>query len=250
MNIAVVIPTYAEAETAAGLTDRLVRQVFPRMPNHAFQLVVIDDSEDDRTQALIEGKKSRYHQIHLLRGRRRGLGDAVLRGFRYALERLRPDAIVKMDGDLQHDPADLPRFIAEWENGADCVLGSRFVAGGSLPDDWGWGRTLLARGSNYFMRIVLWPWGILDATSDYRLVRVRGCLDQIDLSAGFSPTSAYRIQLLAELKARGARIKEIPIHFARRRQGSSTMNWREIWESLRVVLALAVRYRKKAVAGS
>lgn len=241
MTIVVVVPAYNEGATMGELIKILMGRVFPLLFQHRWHLLVVDDSTTGDIETIVRERMTRYDNLHLLRGTARGLGDAVVRGFHYAMIQLRADAVARIDADFQHDPADLPRFVAALENGADYILGSRLIAGGSLPARWGWGRRFLAVGGNYFIRTMLYPWNIRDSLTDFRLVRVKGVLDQVDFSQIRCRSSAYRIELLALLKNAGAKIIEIPIHFASRRDGASKLTLRDFSESIGAVLRLRFR---------
>ena len=183
----------------------------------------------------------KYTNLHLLEGDKKGLGVAFTRGFKYAIENLKADAVMEMDGDFQHDPADVKRFVSEFDKGFDYILGSRFIKGGSIPNDWGFYRPFLSVVGNWFIRIVLWLRDIHDLTTGFRLARVKGFVDQIDFSKILSKSYAYKIHLLYEMRHQGAKIKEIPIKFVSREKGWSKMDSDDFIESLRVVLAIRTR---------
>lgn len=244
MKIVIVVPTRNEEATIGILLDRFTEKVFPALPRHELELVVVDDSTSKKTEEIVKGRALRHANIHFLRGKGRGLGPAVEQGFRYAIEALHADAVARIDGDLQHDPADLPRFIAALEEGNDYIIGSRLMPGGALPPKWAWYRTFLSRRGNRFIGAALGLHGIHDITSDYRIARVEGCLDQIQWDRMISRSVAHKIQLVADLARRGARIKEIPIQFLYRSAGKSTLSPRDVWESVRVVMVLWMRRRR------
>ena len=77
--------------------------------------------------------------------RRKGLGPAYLAGFRRALAD-GAELVLEMDCDFSHDPTDVPRLIAAAEDGADLVLGSRYVPGGAIPN-WGARAALRSRSA-------------------------------------------------------------------------------------------------------
>jgi len=169
------------------------------------------------------------------------LGVAFTRGFAHAMDKLKADAVMEMDADFQHDPADVKRFVAEFDNGADYILGSRFIKGGSIPKDWGLYRTFLSVVGNLFIRSVLWLWDVHDLTTGYRLARVDGFINKIDFSKILSKSYAYKIHLLYEMRHRGAKIVEIPIKFVSREKGWSKMDGDDFFESLKVVIKIRLR---------
>ncbi|MBI3559270.1 glycosyltransferase, partial [Candidatus Gottesmanbacteria bacterium] len=137
--------------------------------------------------------------------------------------------------DFQHDPNDIPRFIKEFDKGADYVIGSRYISGGSIPNGWGFKRKFLSVGGNLFARATLWMWDIHDFTTGFRLARVKGFLETINFEKIFSKSYAYKMRLLYEMKRRGAKIKEIPINFAAREKGWSKMDSEDFFESLKII---------------
>lgn len=240
-NIVVVIPTYNEVENIGRMVDVLVGVEFGKIKDHKMMLLVVDDKSPDGTGKIVSEKMKKHKNLYLLEGEKQGLGVAFTRGFKYAIETLKADAVMEMDGDFQHDPADVKRFVEEFDNGYDYILGSRFIKGGSIPKDWGLYRTFLSVVGNLFIRSILWLWDVHDLTTGYRLARVHGFIDQIDFSKILSKSYAYKIHLLYEMRHRGAKIKEIPIKFISREKGWSKMDSDDFLESLKVVLAIRAR---------
>jgi dolichol-phosphate mannosyltransferase len=164
------------------------------------------------------------------------LGAAYIHGFNYAIKNLKADAIMEMDADFQHDPADIKRFVAEFGKGqADYILGCRLSGGGSIPEDWELNRKILSVVGNLIYQFSLFMWDIHDFTTGYRLARVKGFLDSIDFEKVFSKSFAYKTRLLYEMKRRGAKVVEIPIKFGLRTSGDSKMTTNTVTESLRII---------------
>src|SRR3972149_2014070 len=132
MRIVVVVPTYNERDNLGPLLEALEEQ-FPLIP-HDMQVLVVDDNPPDGTAAVAREAAARWGNVHLLTGPKRGLGVAYVRGIEHALGDLGAGAVVQMDADFSHNPADLPRLIAALDEGADLVIGSRYVKGGQVPD--------------------------------------------------------------------------------------------------------------------
>jgi len=235
------MPTYNEAANIGRMIDILVTKVFPKVVNHRMSLLVVDDNSPDGTGKMVLGLLKKFKSVVLLEGEKQGLGAAYRRGFQYAIEKLKADAVMEMDADFQHDPWDVPRFVEELDRGYDYILGSRFIKGGSIPSDWGWYRTFVSVVSNLFIRLVLGLWGIHDFTTGFRLARVKGSLDRVDLGKLLSRSYAYKIHLVVEMGSLGAKIKEIPIRFVSREKGWSKMESEDILESLRVVFTIRAR---------
>ena len=138
----VVLPTFNEA----GNIGAIVEDVGRILPGST--MVVVDDASPDGTADVAEaiGAQIGADRVFVLRrSSKGGLGSAYKAGFRWGLDRGH-DALIQMDSDFQHDPRSLPDLIAALDGGADMAIGSRYVAGGSLPANWGWHRRALSRG--------------------------------------------------------------------------------------------------------
>ncbi len=237
-KIVVGMVTFNEVATIGRMIDILVGQVFPKIKNHKMTLLVIDDYSPDGTGKVIREKMKKYKNIYLSEGKHLGLGAAYTRGFRYAMEKLKADAVMEMDADFQHDPNDVPRFVAEFDKGFDYILGCRYMAGGSIPKEWGLERKFLSVVGNIVYQVGLLMFDVHDFTTGFRLARVKGFLDTINFEKVFSKSFAYKTRLLYEMKKRGAKIKEIPITFGLREAGDSKMTTNTFTESLKVIAVI------------
>lgn len=245
MKIVVIIPTYNECTTIGALIDAL-QEVFRRITRHALSILVVDSNSPDSTAVLVKEKMRRYQNVHLLeQPEKRGLGSAYVLGMRYAIDAFSADAFIEFDADFQHNPNDVPRLIAEFENGYDYVIGSRYVPGGSVPKEWAFHRKLLSAWGNRFVCFML-NLPIHDATSGLKLTRVLPFAKRLPLEERLlhSRFIAYKIHLLYRMYECGARIKEIPIAFDNREKGDSKSSLRDIVESLKVVWRIRRGRRK------
>jgi dolichol-phosphate mannosyltransferase len=100
MNIAIVMPTYNEASNIGRMIDILFEEVFPEISDAEMCLIVADDDSPDGTGRIVEERLDRYSNLFLLPGKKRGLGHAYVRGFKYAMNELKVDAVVEMDADF------------------------------------------------------------------------------------------------------------------------------------------------------
>lgn len=236
MKTVVILPTYNEAENISPLID-ILEEEFKLIP-HPIQILVVDDDSPDGTADIVREKIGQYGNIELLIGQKEGLGAAYIRGMKYAMEKMGAEVVIEMDADFQHDPKDIKRLTLAIDQGCDYVLGSRFIAGGSIPKEWSLKRKFLSVLGNLFTRLVLGLWQIHDFTTGFKASRVRGFLDRINLDQVFSKSYAYKIHLLYQMIGLGARVKEVPIQFAPREKGSSKMDLEDFLESLRVVFKI------------
>ncbi len=226
MRVLVVIPTYQEAENVVDVLDR-VRATVPEA-----DVLVVDDASPDGTADLAEAVGREREGVEVLRrAAKLGLGPAYRAGFTHGLER-GYDVIVEMDADLSHDPAELPALLGAVERGADLAIGSRYVAGGSVPG-WPRHRLLLSKAGNRFTAAVLGV-PLHDATAGYRAYRAEAlralALDRVTTYGyGFQVEMAYLV-----LRA-GGRVVEVPITFRDRVRGTSKMSLSIVGEAIRLV---------------
>jgi dolichol-phosphate mannosyltransferase len=150
--------------------------------------------------------------------------------------------VVQIDCDFSHDPADVPRLIAGAEGGADLVLGSRYVQGGSIPN-WTLARRAVSRAGNLYARVILQS-SVHDLTGGFRCYR-RRVLETIDLDAIQSKGYAFQIEVAYRSRRAGFRAVEVPITFADREHGVSKMSGAIVVEAVWKV----PRMRLRALAG-
>ncbi len=239
MNIVIAMPTYNEAKNIGRMIETLVKDVFPRIKRHKMMLLVFDDTSPDGTWKVVQEKMKKYKNVYLsLAKEKKGLGAGYARAFHYAIDKLDADAVMEMDADFQHDPADVPRFVAEFDKGYDYILGSRYVAGGSIPKEWTLDRKFWSVCGNLVYQIGLLMFDVHDFTTGFRLARVKGFLDAINFEKVFSKSFTYKTRLICEMKKRGAKVKEIPIKFGLRETGESKMETNTPIESLKVIAVI------------
>ncbi len=226
MRPLVVIPTYNEAENIADVLGQ-VRDAAP-----IAEILVVDDGSPDGTGDLVEELAPRLGRIHLMRRTEKsGLGAAYRAGFAWGFEQ-GFDVMIEMDADLSHDPAALPTLLSGIDNGADLVIGSRYVPGGSIPD-WAWHRKALSRWGNRYVSAML---GLpaADATAGYRAYRA-SVLEAIDLPSVRAEGYGFQIEMTRRVTQAGGTIEETPISFTDRTRGTSKMSGKIIVEALALV---------------
>jgi len=211
----VVIPTYNEAPNLPGLLPQVLAQD-PRI-----EVLVVDDNSEDGTGRIADELARSDARIHVLhREGKLGLGTAYRAGFRWGLER-GYDYLFEMDADFSHDPAHLKEFLKAVE-GADLVLGSRYLGGKVTVVNWPMGRLVLSYGANIYAR---WLTGlrIWDLTGGFKCFR-RRVLEAIDLDQVRSNGYAFQIEMSVRAWRKGFKLAEIPIVFVDRTEGQSKMN--------------------------
>jgi dolichol-phosphate mannosyltransferase len=209
MSACVVLPTYEEAANLPSLIEA-VRAVLD------CTIGIVDDGSPDGTGEIADALADWV--IH--RERKQGLASAYLAGFRRALAG-EADYVLEMDADFSHDPADLPRLLAAAQEGADVVLGSRYVEGGGV-EGMPFARRLLSRGGSAYARAVL---GIplRDLTGGFKCFRA-DALRAIDLDAIAATGFAFQVEVTYRAVRAGLRVEEVPIVFRERRAGRSKLS--------------------------
>ncbi|HET9888024.1 MAG TPA: polyprenol monophosphomannose synthase, partial [bacterium] len=214
MQSIVIIPTYNEAPNV----ERLVTAIHQACP--PMDILIVDDESPDGTGRIADQVAARDAQVAVLhRAPPRGRGLAGRDGYLAALNR-GAEAILEMDADFSHDPALLPRFLEELKRGADVVLGSRFVSGGSDVDR-GRVRRSITVLANAFIRFVLRvPVG--DCNSGYRAFR-RSALLAIDPATLTSTGPSIVQEVLYRAHRARLCLVEIPLRFVDRKEGDSKL---------------------------
>jgi dolichol-phosphate mannosyltransferase len=226
----VVLPTYNEAENIGPITTAIL----DALPDST--LLVVDDGSPDGTGRLADGLAAADPRIRVRhRPAKQGLGRAYLAGFGQVLTS-GAAVVVQMDSDWSHDPTTLPSLIAPiLSDEADLVIGSRYVAGGSVVD-WGLGRRLVSRGGSIFARVVL-SLRPNDLTGGFKAWRAE-TLAAIPFDGVHAGGYVFQIEMTYRASRAGARIREVPITFRDRRVGQSKMSRRIVVEALLVVVQL------------
>ncbi|MBI4944184.1 MAG: polyprenol monophosphomannose synthase [Actinobacteria bacterium] len=238
-RVLVVVPTYNEKENL----PRIVARVRAAVP--AAHVLVADDSSPDGTGRIADDLAAADDHVHVLhRPGKAGLGAAYLDGFGWGV-RNGFDVLVEMDADGSHLPEQLPDLLARIDAGADLVLGSRYVPGGSVVN-WPRHREVLSRGGNTYVRLVL---GIplRDATGGYRAFR-RSALEALGLANVASQGYCFQVDLAWRAVRAGLRVEEVPITFVERETGTSKMSRSIVAEALWRTTQWGARHRFEQLA--
>lgn len=240
MKVIVIIPTYNECENIARLIEAIRIQfhhLASRMPAVRPGILVVDDHSPDGTAERVRSLQHGSSGIHLIEGEKAGLGAAYIRGMTHAVEVLAADVVFEMDADFSHRPEDIPRLLERIVGGADLVIGSRYVPGGSIPAGWGWRRRLNSRGGNLLARYGAGLGSVRDCTAGFRAIRT-GLLKRIDLSRLGVKGYVFQVALLHAAIRQGARVEEVPVDFVERAHGASKLRLADIVEFVRHVFRL------------
>ena len=221
-RVAVIMPTYNERANIEAMVGR-VRRAVP-----GADLLVVDDNSPDGTGEVADKLAAEDSHVHVLhRERKAGLGAAYIAGFHWALDQ-GYGVVVEMDADGSHLPEELPRLLDALA-GADLVIGSRYVPGGTVVN-WPKRREMLSRGGNTYARLML---GIKlkDATGGYRAYRA-STLRKIALDEVESQGYCFQIDLAMRAIQAGLKVTEVPITFVERVHGTSKMSRAVVAEAL------------------
>ncbi len=241
LRVLVVVPTYNERETLPLILVRL-RAAVP-----GADVLVAEDACPAGTGAVADEWAARDDAVHVLhRPGKAGLGAAYVAGFRWGLER-GYDVLVEMDADGSHQPEQLPSLLERVAAGADLVLGSRWVPGGSVVN-WPRHREVLSRGGNLYTRLALGV-ALHDATAGFRAFRATA-LEKVGLDDVESQGYCFQVDLALRTVERGMRVVEVPITFVERELGASKMSGSIVREALWKVTVWGARRRAGQVAGA
>ena len=228
----VIIPTYNEKENI----ERIVRAIFGL--DKTFDILVIDDNSPDGTAGIVKRLAADEFKDRLFlmeRPGKLGLGTAYIAGFKWGLER-NYDYIFEMDADFSHSPSDLPRLYAACaEEGNDLSIGSRYVSGVNVVN-WPMGRVLMSYFASKYVRMMT-GLRICDTTAGFVCYR-RKVLETIDLDAVRFKGYAFQIEMKYTASKCGFKIKEVPVVFVNRVEGTSKMSGGIFSEALLGVIRL------------
>jgi dolichol-phosphate mannosyltransferase len=215
-SVSIVVPTFREAESLPGLIERIgaVRSTAENSVCSILELLIVDDDSRDGTEELIRGRGEPWIDL-IVRTENRGLSQSVLEG----LSRARGDILVVMDADLSHPPETIVEMVRAVANGADFVVGSRYVDGGSTADDWGALRWINSRIATWLARPLT---DISDPMSGFFALPRR----VFERAENPNPLG-YKIGLELIVRCRCRDVREVPIHFANRTHGQSKLTLRE-----------------------
>ncbi|HEY0374917.1 MAG TPA: polyprenol monophosphomannose synthase [Amnibacterium sp.] len=229
----VCVPTYDEADSLPVLLRRLA-EVRPPV-----DVLVIDDASPDGTGEIADGFAARDPRVHVLhRTGKSGLGAAYLAGFAWGLER-GYDVLVEMDADGSHRPEDLERLLAAVRD-ADLVLGTRWMPGGSTVN-WPFRRRFLSVAGNRYARAML-SVPMHDITGGFRAYRA-SALRALDLPTVRGEGYVFQVELALRASDAGLTIREVPITFVEREQGTSKMSRAIVVEAMRRVTVWGIQRR-------
>lgn len=244
----VVIPTYNERDSIGKMIDTLCIKVFPKIENWDCHLLIVDDTSPDKTYEIVQSKQKLYKNLHLyLNPTKAGIGNAYVKGFKYGMNKLKADVLIEIDGDFQHPPESIIDLLREIDKGADYVMGSRKIKGGSIPKGWGFKRVLFSQLGGFVARFIMFfPfkafWQVTDPTTGLKASRVKGFVDSMDIDNLYSLKFAYKIEFIFKMVLLNAVIKEIPLKFQLRQGGVSKIDTNTAKDMLTTAIKLRLAH--------
>ena len=239
----VIIPTYNEKENI----ERIIRTVFS-LPKE-FHILIIEDNSPDGTSQIVSGLMTEFPERLFMEQRKGklGLGTAYIHGFHWAIDR-KYNYIFEMDADFSHNPEDLLRLYDAAKNqGADLVIGSRYVKGVNVVN-WPIGRVLMSYYASAYVRFIT-RMKIWDTTAGFKCY-TRPVLEAIDFDNIHFTGYAFQIEMKFLAWKLGFKIIEVPIIFTDRTLGESKMSKGIFREAVFGVITLRFKslfkkYRRK-----
>lgn len=231
MEKIVVIPTYNEKENIS----HILHAIFGMQKD--FHVLVIDDGSPDGTALIVKELQQKFPNQLFLEERtgKLGLGTAYIHGFKWAIKN-RYQYIFEMDADFSHNPEDLNRLYDTCKmGGADVAIGSRYVKGGGFVN-WPKNRILLSKGASIYTKIITWI-PVSDTTAGFMCYK-QEVLETINLDKIRFVGYAFQIEMKFAAWKLGFKLKEVPIIFQDRTEGTSKMNKGIVKEGILGVLKL------------
>lgn len=229
----VIIPTYNEKENI----ENIIRAVFHLEGD--YHILVIEDGSPDGTAGIVKRLQEEFPDrlFMIERSGKQGLGTAYITGFKWAIAHSY-DFIFEMDADFSHNPDDLPRLYMTCKEGADLAIGSRYCDGISVIN-WPIGRVIMSYYASVYVRKVL-GMKVYDTTAGFKCYR-RKVLETIDLDNVRMKGYGFQIEMKYSTYKLGFRIKEVPIIFVDRKEGTSKMSSGIFGEAFWGVLKMKMR---------
>jgi dolichol-phosphate mannosyltransferase len=261
MRVVNIIPTYNEKENIGKMLETLER-IARKNPKYEFLHLVVDDNSPDGTAKIVKEKMRKNKNIKILEGKRVGLGEALIRGYKYAEDKLKADVIVPNDCDFSFAPEKIIDLLAKIDEGYDVVVASRHVGGGGTE---GWS---LFRKLNHFVANELFAWYIAgirqvhDHNGNFKAIRVKGVLDKIPISKLRVKGFGFQCYIIYQLSKVTNKFYEIPVIFKFRTAGETKVSFNKrylktyirdtleyMWLCINVRLEKSIRFIKFGIVG-
>lgn len=219
MKVVNIIPTYNEKENIGRMLDVLL-EIAKKNPKYNFATLVVDDNSPDGTGKVVKDYTKKHKNIKLITGPKKGLGYALLRGYKYAMEKMGAEVIIPNDADFQWDPYKIPALLAKIDEGFDVAVASRHIEGGEV-EKWPLFRKLNHWFANdFFAGFVAGVKEVKDHTGCFKAIRIKN-LKKVPLEKIKVVGFGFQNYILYELSKTGARFVEVGVEFRERKAGKS-----------------------------
>jgi len=237
----VILPTYNESKNIERVINKL-QEVFAGIKSWKMEILVVDDTSPDKTYEIVQKLQKTQRNLHLVINKQKaGLGGAYLRGMAEVFGPLKADVAFEFDADLSHDATKIPLFLDKIDAGYDMVLGSRYISGGGIPDDWGVYRKFLSVVGNLIIMTVLTDFRIRDWTGGYRAITkpvYESVKDELNSERFMGYT--FQIGFLHKAVRKGYKVTEVPFKFVDRTEGVSKLGNEYIKNTLLYILKVRI----------
>lgn len=237
----IILPTYNESKNIERVINKL-QEVFAGIKSWKMEILVVDDTSPDKTYEIVQKLQKTQHNLHLVINKQKaGLGGAYLRGMAEVFGPLKADVAFEFDADLSHDATKIPLFLDKIDAGYDMVLGSRYISGGGIPDDWGVYRKFLSVVGNLIIMTVLTDFRIRDWTGGYRAITkpvYESVKDELNSERFMGYT--FQIGFLHKAVRKGYKVTEVPFKFVDRTEGVSKLGNEYIKNTLLYILKVRI----------
>lgn len=226
-SLSIIIPTYKEANNLPSLIQRIANLPWE---DRKFEVILVDDNSNDGTLEIIDQLRSHYPWLTLIvRTSQRGLSRSVIDGFKQANHPL----IIIMDADLSHYPEKIPEILNMLDRPeTEMVIGSRYVDGGWIDQNWSLYRKIISRVSAWLARLLLML-SIKDPLSGFIGIKK----DILNRTNHINPVG-WKIGLELIVRCQCKSIVEIPIQFSARQVGKSKLTLKIGWNYLQQLITL------------
>lgn len=224
MKVVDIIPTYNEKENIKKMLDTLA-DIATKNPQYEFTTLVADDHSPDGTAEIVRKYMKKDKSVKLIEGPKIGLGEALIRGYQYAMKEMKADVVIPNDCDFSFDPYKITELLKKIEEGFDVVVGSRHVGGGGTA---GWS---FFRKLNHWVANELFAWHVAgikevhDHNGNFKVIRVKGVLDQVPLEKLKVKGFGFQCYILYELSKVTKKFAEVPVIFKFRTAGETKVSF-------------------------
>ena len=253
MVVVNIITTYNEAENIKEMLTAL-KKVGLRNKKYKFLTLVVDDKSPDGTGTIVQEFMEKDERVYLLSGDKKGLGEAMIRGLNYAIKKLKAGIVIPNEADFAFDPNYITPSLRKIEEGYDVIVGSRHVREGNTQ---GW--TFIRRINHWVANTVFATWvagvtQIHDHNGEFRVVRVKGILDNMDFT-NFPRGFGFFCYWLFKMTQKTNRVYELPITYKFRTKGESKVSFNpkylriylhDVWEY--ISLSFKIRLEKSKIS--